>query len=225
MTAPGRLTFAAYSRPRCSSGKRGTSRGHSRQPTVDIGTVDLAAPRLTYMMRTLRMKCCEILSSVILCSSLVSAWIGAAYAQKVYRCVDSGKTVYSDIPCASAATSSTGSNGTASVEPTKSSPSVTTPVTPGNYSTLYGDWRGQTQFQVTRRTEQVSAAHAVTALTIEISPQGKVTGASPDNGCRILGVASPGLVPTILTLDVSFSGCQYEVCVQRAHLDALRLLV
>lgn len=79
----------------------------------------------------------------------------------------------------------------------------------GNPS-LYGDWRGQSQYQATVSGNVDSAAHAVTNLTISIAPQGKIVGSSPENGCSLLGVAAPGIVPTILNLDVTFSGCRYS---------------
>lgn len=78
-----------------------------------------------------------------------------------------------------------------------------------DYSSPYGDWRGQTQFQMTAKGQRVAEAHSVVPMTITIDPQGKVVGASPDNGCRLLGIAAPGLSSNILHLDVSFSACRY----------------
>jgi hypothetical protein len=53
------------------------------------------------------------------------------------------------------------------------------------------------------------AGHAVTNLTIDISPQGKVVGMSTENGCRLLGLAAPGITPTIVKLNVTLTGCAY----------------
>ncbi|MBL8421126.1 MAG: hypothetical protein JNK92_10875 [Dechloromonas sp.] len=78
-----------------------------------------------------------------------------------------------------------------------------------SYDTPYGDWRGQTQYQAFIRTNSDPAGHAVTNLTIRIEPQGKVTGSSTENGCKLLGLASPGITPTIVTLNVTLSGCAY----------------
>ena len=72
-----------------------------------------------------------------------------------------------------------------------------------------GEWRGQAQYQATVAGVVDAAAHSVTNLTIALEAGGKVRGASTENGCRLLGIGSPGPVATITTLDVTFSGCQY----------------
>lgn len=78
------------------------------------------------------------------------------------------------------------------------------------YSSPYGEWSGQTQYQAFIRTTSDPAAHIVTNLTINVDPQGKVTGTSAENGCRMLGLAAPGLTPTIVTLNVTLTGCAYS---------------
>lgn len=78
------------------------------------------------------------------------------------------------------------------------------------YSTPYGEWRGQTQYQAFIRTTSDPAGHIVTNLTINIDPQGKVVGTSAENGCRLLGVAEPGVTPTIVTLNITLTGCNYS---------------
>ena len=77
------------------------------------------------------------------------------------------------------------------------------------YALPYGEWRGQTQYQAFIRMEPDPAGHIVTNLTIDISPQGKVVGLSTENGCRLLGLAAPGISPTIVTLNVTLTGCAY----------------
>lgn len=74
----------------------------------------------------------------------------------------------------------------------------------------YGEWRGQTQYQAFNGTASDPAAHIVTNLTVVIDPQGKIFGTSTENGCRLLGIAAPGVVPTILNLDVTLTGCKYS---------------
>lgn len=74
---------------------------------------------------------------------------------------------------------------------------------------LNGQWGGQGQYQATVNSHIETAAHAVPNLSIFIAPQGKVSGSSPENGCRLLGIAAPGVTPSILKLDVTFSGCHY----------------
>lgn len=78
------------------------------------------------------------------------------------------------------------------------------------YSSPYGEWRGQTQYQAFIRTTSDPAAHVVTNLIINVDPQGKVIGTSTENGCRMLGLAAPGVTPTIVTLNVTLTGCIYS---------------
>jgi len=78
------------------------------------------------------------------------------------------------------------------------------------YSSPYGEWRGQTEYQAFIRTASDPASHIVTNLTINVDPQGKVVGTSTENGCRMLGLASPGITPTIVTLKVTLTGCAYS---------------
>jgi hypothetical protein len=77
------------------------------------------------------------------------------------------------------------------------------------YASPYGEWRGQTQYQAIIKSESDAAAHSVINATIDIEPGGKVIGASPDNGCRLLGIAAPGIAPNIVTLDVTLTNCSY----------------
>lgn len=79
----------------------------------------------------------------------------------------------------------------------------------GAYSSPYGEWRGQTQYQAFIGTQSDPAAHTVTNLTVRIDPQGKVTGTSSENNCRLLGLARPGVASHIVTLEVTVTGCTY----------------
>jgi len=79
-----------------------------------------------------------------------------------------------------------------------------------DYSSPYGEWRGQTQYQAFIGTASDSAGHIVTNLTIKIDPQGKVVGSSTENGCRVLGLAAPSFAPTMVTLNVTLSDCKYS---------------
>lgn len=131
---------------------------------------------------------------------LLGLLLAATSACAQYRCVEHGKVVYTDRPCANEP--STQNTGT---------PPAKVVGVPNNaaYSTPTGAWRGQAQFQANVGGAVANEAHAVVPMTIEIDPQGKVTGASPENGCRLLGVASPGIQPTMANLDVTLSGCRY----------------
>ena len=75
---------------------------------------------------------------------------------------------------------------------------------------LNGTWTGQAQFQATIGGEVVQSAHSVNTFMLIIEPHGKVIGVSKENGCKLLGIASPGIAATILTLDVTLSECAYK---------------
>ncbi len=77
------------------------------------------------------------------------------------------------------------------------------------HSSPYGEWRGQAQYQAFIKSVSDPAAHAVTNLTIVIDPQGRIVGASAENGCRMLGIAAPGMTSTIVKLDVTLRDCRY----------------
>lgn len=84
-----------------------------------------------------------------------------------------------------------------------------------DYATPYGNWWGQTQYQASVRGQPVPEAHAVVPLAINIDQRGRVSGASRDNGCQLLGVAAPYVTTAILTLDVTLSGCRYPALNRR----------
>jgi hypothetical protein len=132
-----------------------------------------------------------------------------------YRCVVKGKTTYTDKPCdapplpvVEGSTASTSSN--AAGQANKSTESIEL-----DYSTPYGTWRGQAQYQVAVKGQPVPEAHAVVPLVIDVEKQGRVRGISPANGCKMLGVAAPYVVPNMLTLDVTLSECRYTGLNQR----------
>lgn len=134
---------------------------------------------------------------LLLCALILGA-TSPVFAQ--YRCVENGKTLYTDKPCGEQAAVPATSGGTSKVIGDAAN---------SGYSTPYGEWRGQVQYQASYQSKPVAEAHAVVATTISIDPQGKVVGASPDNGCKIKGVASPGMASTLLNLDVTLTGCHY----------------
>jgi hypothetical protein len=78
-----------------------------------------------------------------------------------------------------------------------------------DYSSPYGEWRGQAQFHAWIGSELDPKAHAVTELSIAIGPDGKLVGASAANGCHVLGLAMPSGPKTVVNLDVTLSGCAY----------------
>ncbi|MGA7950999.1 MAG: DUF4124 domain-containing protein [Thiobacillaceae bacterium] len=135
--------------------------------------------------------------------------------QQFYRCVKNGKTTYTDKPCdaptlpgmeAPGASRSRRSGG----QTGKPANSIEL-----DYTTPYGIWRGQAQYQATVKGQTVSEAHVVVPLVIQVEKEGRVRGASPENGCRMLGVAAPYVTPNLLTLDVTLSDCRYPALNRR----------
>lgn len=118
-----------------------------------------------------------------------------------YRCVENGKTTFTDKPCA---------GDVAPVPPVGNGPKVIGDAGNSAYSTPIGNWRGQVQFLALQNGQPIPEAHAVIPAVISIEAQGKVTGSAPDNGCKLVGIAKPGVTPTMLWLDVTMSGCKYS---------------
>jgi len=83
------------------------------------------------------------------------------------------------------------------------------------YNSPYGEWLGQVQFKESMSGQTSGLAQAVAAMTLKIEAAGRLTGASNETGCRALGIAQPSSVVTLLSLDVSVTGCQQSVFNQR----------
>lgn len=118
-----------------------------------------------------------------------------------YRCVESGKTLYTDKPCADSASPNTAPLGNA--------PKQLGDATNSAYTSTNGTWRGQVQMMAKLGNAVVSEAHVVSPFVIDLDPQGKVTGAVLEAGCKLKGIAKPSLFPNMAELDVTLSGCQY----------------
>ena len=131
---------------------------------------------------------------------LAAGLLAAPMALAQYRCVENGKTLYTDKPCAI---------DVAPAVPTGNSPKVIGDAANSAYSTGHGDWRGQVQYQASLNGQPNSDAHAVVQTTLSIDPQGKIAGSSPENGCKMKGIATPGPMPTILYLDITLTGCKF----------------
>jgi hypothetical protein len=119
-----------------------------------------------------------------------------------YRCTENGKTIFTDKPCAITAEA-------IQTLPGQQPKKFIGDSANSAYASPTGAWRGQVQYQATLGTTVDSEAHAVIPITIEIDPQGKVTGFSPENNCKIKGIAAPGMMPNIVKLDVTLSDCRY----------------
>lgn len=156
---------------------------------------------------------------MVLLSGLLLGVVSVSQAwadQQFYRCVVNGKTTYTDKPCdaptlpgVEGPSASTSSNATG--EAGKPAKAIEL-----DYSTPYGVWRGQAQYQgTTVKGQPLREAHVVVPLVIEVEKQGRVRGASPENGCKLLGVAAPYVAPNMLTLDVTLSECRYPALNRR----------
>lgn len=119
---------------------------------------------------------------------------GAAFAQ--HRCVENGKTILTDRPCAGE-----------SMPAVPGGANSISPVGSAAYATTHGAWRGQVQFMAKSGGAVINEAHAVVPFVIELDPQGRVTGTG--NNCSIKGIAAPSPTDTITTLDITLTGCAY----------------
>lgn len=77
---------------------------------------------------------------------------------------------------------------------------------------LYGIWQGQVEFQVYLNGNTVPESHSVVDTVLNIDPRGKIVGQSKENGCRILGLATPGPgnSKVILNISLNLAGCHYQ---------------
>lgn len=132
-------------------------------------------------------------------------------AQAIYRCEQGGKVTFTDSPCTKPFIQQVGAAPAASPPPAQT-------VVGGGYTSPYGPWRGQTQFQITNANVlQSEGTHFIAFMDIMIAEDGKVTGTSAENNCALLGLASPGLVPVMLNLDVTLSNCSAKLFNRRYH--------
>lgn len=131
-------------------------------------------------------------------------WTASSFAQSVFRCSVNGKTFFYDRPCAD--TSPKGNTNNLAADRT---PISEVPQNSPNYTTPYGEWRGQAQYQATENGQLLPGAHAVLNMTIAVNNAGKIAGSSLENGCKLLGVAAPFVTPASLSLDVTLSECQF----------------
>jgi Domain of unknown function (DUF4124) len=141
------------------------------------------------------------LAFLVLMSAILTA--SASARSPIYRCTVNGQTVLTDKPCESATTVPV--SGVAS-------PDASAPAS-GQISgaqSIVGDWRGQTQFQGAENTQVIEAAHSVVPLVLTFSADGKVSGASADNGCALLGLWAPGATPRLFMLDITLKGCHFS---------------
>lgn len=120
-----------------------------------------------------------------------------------YRCIDNGKSIFTDRPCPT-------DTPTAEQLPRGNAPKVIGDAGNTAYGSPFGTWRGQIQYQAKGPSGINQDAMAVVTMTMDIDPNGRILGSSPENGCRFRGIASPGNIPTSIALDVTFAGCNFN---------------
>ena len=114
-----------------------------------------------------------------------------AAADQVFECRDaSGKVTLSAVPC---------EIGSKPAPPDAG---------PQDYGSIYGEWRGQTQFKETVTGGSDRLAHVMTPLILMIEEGGKVTGTTQDSGCQVAGLVRPGPAATEPALDITVSSCR-----------------
>lgn len=140
-------------------------------------------------------------SALLAISSLLSVQANAATT--VYRCTKDGQTVLTDKPCDGPPVSGSSGESVGVAPGGKVLPSSSrlSPV---------GHWAGQSQYHATENGQTLPDAHSVVLLSLEFAPDGKVSGASLESGCRVLGVWTQDANERIVWLDATLQGCPYS---------------
>jgi hypothetical protein len=120
-------------------------------------------------------------------------------AKTIYRCTKDGQIILTDKPCE-------GSPSPENSNATSSQSSSTTIASSLNPSPV-DNWHGQMQYQGRESGRTLEDAHSVVPSALTFTADGKVSGASGENGCKWLGVWSQG--GRIISIDMSLTGCNY----------------
>jgi len=78
----------------------------------------------------------------------------------------------------------------------------------GPFDNAVGDWQGQAEYVAKVNAVADPSAHAVVDLTVRVEAGGKISGASAENGCRLLGVITPFSSPQVYRSQITVSGCR-----------------
>jgi hypothetical protein len=124
----------------------------------------------------------------------------ATAATTVYHCSKNGQTILTDRPCDGPADSA---------NPNSPASQMTTTIASSSTPSPTGTWRGQVQYQGRENGQVMEQAHTVAPLTVEFTADGKISGSSADNGCKILGVWSQSNPPQIISVDITLSACHF----------------
>jgi hypothetical protein len=80
----------------------------------------------------------------------------------------------------------------------------------GRFDNAVGTWWGQAEYLAKVNAVPDEAAQAVVDLTVTVEAGGKISGASPANGCRLSGVLTPFSSPQVHRSQVTVSGCRAQ---------------
>jgi hypothetical protein len=78
----------------------------------------------------------------------------------------------------------------------------------GPFDNAVGTWWGQAEYLAKVNAVPDEAAQAVVDLTVIVEAGGKISGASPANGCRLAGVLTPFSSPQVHRSQITVSGCR-----------------
>ena len=106
----------------------------------------------------------------VLLLSLCTA--GMSLAAQVYKCTQNGEILLTDKPCHSTA------------PPSTAAPESSAAMASSSAAIVY--WSGQVQYHGSENGQTMPAAQSVVQVALKLTKDGKITGASPDNGCRFL---------------------------------------
>ena len=78
----------------------------------------------------------------------------------------------------------------------------------GPFDNAVGTWWGQAEYFAKVNAVPDEEAQAVVELTVTVEAGGKISGASPANGCRLSGVLTPFSSPQVYRSQITVSGCR-----------------
>ena len=78
----------------------------------------------------------------------------------------------------------------------------------GPFDNAVGTWWGQAEYLAKVKAVVDESATAVVDLTVRIEAGGKISGGSPENGCQLSGVLTPGATPQNYRSQITMSGCR-----------------
>jgi len=145
--------------------------------------------------------------------SWATLMFAAGFASAANRCVDAkGRVTYQDAPCPdNPAGRPLDTSDAFSAKPNKSTnqpPASTKQPSDPAYATAKGTWRGPAQFQYTLGGIRDGAAQTVTPMVVELKEDGEVVGLIGETGCRISGLATQFITPSMANVDVSLKSCK-----------------